>query len=517
MAFPVSGKEISIIGIAASNVASAVLRFYGEWFARPKYLVDSVKSLSIPRMSEDLTRRISRYVEDRIEQSRRGFQEREPFLEFTSPSYLSLRRYDLSAQFEYGSLLGVDLDAAVARAYGLNEVEERQLCSDLMEALEARESTTGQSLDLVDDEADQAEIHLDDDSTRFQDLLSYAVGCVLGRWDARIGKDPALATILGDAFDPLPICSPGMLSEDAALVGIDGPLPYRPERLHAKPKDIPADYPIAIEWSGLLVDEELQPKHDLVARVQGVLAYLFEERAEAIEQEACDILKVKGLREYFRRPASFFAHHLAQYSKSRRQAPIYWPLSTQSGGYTIWVYYHRLTSDTLFTAVNRYVLPKLSAVEREVAELGARLNGASGREATGLREEIERAQALRGELAAFRDELLRVAALPYNPNLNDGVIINAAPLYRLFRLPKWAKDTKECWTKLERGDYDWAHLAYTIWPTRVAEKCRADKSLAIAHGLEDLYIEPPATAKKRRAKVAVVQQPALDGEDEDDG
>ena len=170
------------------------------------------------------------------------------------------------------------------------------------------------------------------------------------------------------------------------MVGVDGPLPYRPERLPAKPEDVPADYPVLIEWSGLLVDDETQPEHDLVARVRSVLTYLFEGRAEAIEQEACDILKVRGLREYFRRPASFFAHHLSQYSKSRRQAPIYWPLSTQSGSYTIWVHYHRLTSDTLFTAVNRYVLPKLSAVEREVAELGTRLDGASGREATGLRE-----------------------------------------------------------------------------------------------------------------------------------
>lgn len=348
--------------------------------------------------------------------------------------------------------------------------------------------------------------------------LSYGLGCVYGRWDARIGKHPEWATTLGGAFDALPVCSPGMLTEDARLVGMDGPLPYRPERLPAGPEDVPDDYPVPIEWSGLLVDDETQPEHDLVARVQGVLGYLFEGRTEAIEQEACEILKVKALREYFRRPASFFAHHLSQYSKSRRQAPIYWPLSTQSGSYTIWVYYHRLTSDTLFTAVNRHLLPKVDAVERDLADLGARLDAASGREATRLREEVERTQAFRDELVAFRDELLRVAALPYQPNLNDGAIINAAPLHRLFRLPRWAKDTRECWGKLERGDYDWAHLAYTIWPDRVREKCRTDKSFAIAHGLEELYVEPPVGAKKRRTKAAaVVEQPALDGEDEDDG
>ena len=54
------------------------------------------------------------------------------------------------------------------------------------------------------------------------------------------------------------------------------------------------------------------------------------------------------------------------------------------------------------------------------------------------------------------------------------------------------------WEKLEKGDYDWAHLSYSIWPERVKDKCIKDKSLAIAHGLEDVYIEPPAKAKKAK-------------------
>ncbi len=322
------------------------------------------------------------------------------------------------------------------------------------------------------------------------------MGIAFGRWDARIGKNPALATTLGGAFDRLPVCSPGMLTEDAALLR-DHPLPYRPERLPAKPEDLPGDYPLPVQWSGILVDDPEHPSDDLVQRVREVLAYLWDESAPTIEEEIRDILKLKDLRDYFRKPGLFFASHLSQYSKSRRQAPIYWPLSTASGAYILWLYYPRLTSDTLYTAVNRYVEPKLAQVGRELGELEGERDQASGREAARLREQVEGVQAFRDELVAFRDELLRVAALPYRPDLNDGVIINAAPLHRLFRLPKWAKDTKECWAKLERGEYDWAHLAYTVWPVRVREKCRGDKSLAIAHGLEELYVELPATTRKR--------------------
>ena len=68
----------------------------------------------------------------------------------------------------------------------------------------------------------------------------------------------------------------------------------------------------------------------------------------------------------------------------------------------------------------------------------------------------------------------------------------ASPLRRL--------RSKDTWAKLEKGNYDWAMLAMNYWPDRVREKCKTDQSLAIAHGLEDLYIEPEAKPKKTRGR-----------------
>ena len=74
----------------------------------------------------------------------------------------------------------------------------------------------------------------------------------------------------------------------------------------------------------------------------------------------------------------------------------------------------------------------------------------------------------------------------WNANLNDGVIINFAPLWRLVPQHKaWQKECKKVWDKLVKGDYDWAHLAMHLWPERVVRKCQDHRSLAIAHGLED--------------------------------
>ena len=88
-------------------------------------------------------------------------------------------------------------------------------------------------------------------------------------------------------------------------------------------------------------------------------------------------------------------------------------------------------------------------------------------------------------MQAFREELLRVAQLPYRPNLNDGVELTAAPLHNLFQHTPWQRHLKKRWEELEEGKYDWAHLALFIWPDRVKEACRNDKSIAIAHGMEE--------------------------------
>jgi hypothetical protein len=347
------------------------------------------------------------------------------------------------------------------------------------------------------------------------DLVSYLLGCAFGRWDIRIALDSTLAPELQGPFEPLPVCAPGMLVGPDGLPATSGRI-VSEEWLRARPNAITlppegsvaapvipdSAYPLRVDWDGILVDDPDHPD-DLVRRVREALHLLWGEQAEAIEREACEILGVRSLRDYLGNPRRCFEFHLKRYSKSRRKAPIYWPLATASGGYALWLYYPRLTSDTLYTAVNKYVEPKIDAVRRAAARLEQDLARASGRAATRLRGQIEEARAFLAELDDFRVELLRVAGLPYRPNLDDGVIINAAPLSGLFRHRGWASATRDVWEKLEKGDYDWAHLAYQIWPDRVRDKCRIDRSLAIAHYLEALYEggEDGKTAGRRGGKV----------------
>ena len=183
----------------------------------------------------------------------------------------------------------------------------------------------------------------------------------------------------------------------------------------------------------------------------------------------------------------FFALHIKKYSKSRRKAPIYWQLATTSASYSVWLYIHAFTKDTLFRVQNDYAAPKLAHEERRLmtlAEDELRGNGTAAQ-----RRELATQEAFVEELRAFVEEVKRVASL-WNPNLDDGVVINFAPLWRLVPQHKaWQKELKATWDSLCSGDYDWAHLAMRLWPERVVPKCASDRSLAIAHGLEDAFWE----------------------------
>lgn len=269
-----------------------------------------------------------------------------------------------------------------------------------------------------------------------ESLLSYLVGTAFGRWDVRIGRDPSLAPALPGVFDPVPVCSPGM------LVGAEG-LPVH---------DAPPGYPLALPPGRVLLDEAGHA-WDIEARVRAVAAVLFDD-SDAILAEAVAILGVRSLRDYFRR--QFFKDHLSRYSKSRRKAPIYWQLSVLSRAWSVWVYAPVLARDTLF-AVQGEAARRERLAEETIRRLHAeREAGGAGRTVKAVDAELAAEQELAEELGRFRAEAERVAALGWTPDLDDGIILCAAPLAGLF--PAWP-DAAVARGELRAGKYAWAGVS----------------------------------------------------------
>jgi len=468
MAFPKHEKQIEAIGVCASRIASAFLRFKGDMFERPNFLVENLKILPWPEVSEETNYFFKAIINREVKQRRLAYQNHEPFHEFLIPvkiKDLSIEGQGLS--FNPASLLGEEGEQLVTEAYGLTPHQALTMERDLLEAISFQRQSNITDKEDSSEEVDNDFVINNSSKATEEAFLSYLIGIIFGRWNIRYATQEVPPPELPQPLDPLPVCPPGMLQNSYELP--------------AEPEDVSDDYPLRITWSAILADDEGHQK-DIITRIREAIEVIWKDKASDIEQEACEILKIRSLREYFSKPAKFFASHLKRYSKSRRQAPIYWPLSTPSNSYTLWLYYHRLTDQILYTCASDFVVPKLKQISETAANLRQKTSRTSQEE-----KELEKFADFELELKNFRDELLRISKF-WKPNLNDGVQITAAPLWKLFQHKPWQKKLRQTWEKLEKGDYDWSHLAYSIWPERVIRASHKDRSYAIAHDLEsDLW------------------------------
>jgi hypothetical protein len=487
-AFTPTAELLSTLAVLNSKTFDYIYKVALGRFEFPEFVIGILQKLPFPPIGDDLLLSLASHAQ-RAWTAKRGVDAVQSTSHaFLCPAMLAMSGDTLAeCASEWAALVRMseetvaaiqaEIDNLTFRLYGLNASDRAALTSAL-----ATEATGEAEVDA--DEEEEGEANAAEANELTADLLAYALGCAFGRWDIRYATGETPTPEPPDPFAPLPVCPPGLLQNEKGLP--------------ARPEDVPANYPIRIPWDGILIDDENHPR-DVIERIREPLRILWKERAEAIEQESCELLGVKSLRDWFRKPTSFFSDHLKRYSKSRRQAPIYWPLSSPNGLYTVWLYYHRLTTDTLFTVLRDHLKPKLEFEERRAFQLRQE---AGNTPSPSQRRDIAEAEELVEDLRVFKAELERVAPL-FRPNLNDGVIINYVLLWRMIGLSKWRKDCQAIWNELAKGDYDWAHLALHLWPERVVPKCATDRSLAIAHGLEEVFWqEDPEKPGKWIAKKA---------------
>jgi hypothetical protein len=440
VAFEAEERLLPMLGLMASKPFDYLFKLLLGRFGHPEFGIGALQKVPVPNG-----------VSPRLGELAKSAYSMKLLLKMADETshtfHLPARLLERGVEFDQISIdarlveIQAEIDEIAFRLYGFNEADRSAALGNA--EMGDIDEAEGSGDPGENDNEDSKELIDQTDA-----LLSWAVGVAVGRFDWRLATGEREAPPEPGPFDPLPAKSPGMLPDGAA-----------PFRAHG----------------GILVDDQGHP-HDLPRLIEEILA-----RVQ---------VDVPGdVRSWLQR--DFFPLHLKQYSKSRRKAPIYWPLSTDSGSYTLWLYYPSLTSQSLYTAVNDFVEPKLKQVGRDAAALRDK-GGARSREAE---KAFEALQSLELELTELRDTLLQIAPT-YRPNHDDGVQITAAPLWQLFRQRPWQKILKDTWAKLEKGDYDWAHLAMANWPDRVHGKCKMDKSLAIAHDFEHLYELPEPKANK---------------------
>jgi hypothetical protein len=201
------------------------------------------------------------------------------------------------------------------------------------------------------------------------------------------------------------------------------------------------------------------------------------------------------LRTYLR--LSFFE---GVHRKMYESRPIHWPLSSTKKTFVAWINIHRFNADTLRLLLADHLNPALARLDGEIDDLREARAGADKQAARAAERRFASVKKWRDELVEFITNVEQCAEkgppptdakcpprdrdARYDPDLDDGVMINSAALWPLLT-PQW-KDPKKWYKELasakDKKDYDWSHLAMRYWPERVDAKCQDDPSLGVAHG-----------------------------------
>ena len=185
--------------------------------------------------------------------------------------------------------------------------------------------------------------NLIDKKTMAQEMVMELVGMAFGRWNTAYVKEEKAIPAFGDVFDSLPFMPVVSQGEE------------------------PCPAQLAVPSDGIMTNEEESPLC-LASHVREVMIWLWGDRADDMEYELCQLIGCKSLQAYLSSPTGFFDYHFKRYTKSRRKAPIYWLLASEDGTVDYWVYYPKLSKNTL---------PQLIIQLREKGEqLRTRLNAA---------------------------------------------------------------------------------------------------------------------------------------------
>lgn len=307
------------------------------------------------------------------------------------------------------------------------------------------------------------------DSARLESasLISYFTGVGFGRWDIRYALRRVPLDVGQDDFSSPPFYQPGTLVDPSLAPCTAGNIPSdvwieaRSTIVDSASSQLSrshtSSYPARIAWDGIIPDD---PEHaqDIVVMTRQCFEIVFGSRGDQAETELLDLLEHSELRGYFRSlsKGGFWGDHLSRYSKGRRSAPIYWLLQSSMKNYALWFYYHRLDKDLLFKALVNYVEPKIriETSRFDTLRLQKVAVGETGKESKRLAKEVEQQEAFISELRDFEDKLRRAADLHLEPDLNDGVVLNIAPLRELV---PW-NEAEDYWQELLAGKYEWSSI-----------------------------------------------------------
>jgi hypothetical protein len=193
-------------------------------------------------------------------------------------------------------------------------------------------------------------------------LLSYYLGCIMGRWD------------------------------------LDG---------------------LAPDEDGIVVfDESFEDNVTALIRECIELTYgedeLYERETEI--EEMLNKSYTDWIRETF-----FRYHHCKKYRRRGQRIPIYWQLESDEGTFSCFLYYHAMDADTLPKLRGQYVDAKIGTLENRIRSIENQLEGADDDRGRELRTELEDLQEQLDDLEDFGERLDALIDESFEPDFEAGI------------------------------------------------------------------------------------------------
>ena len=229
------------------------------------------------------------------------------------------------------------------------------------------------------------------------DFLSYAVGCMMGRYSL-----DAEGLILANAGDTLEAYATKVAALRNSTFNIQNST-FHPD----------ADGILPVldgEWF----------EDDIVARTREFLRATFGEATLKENLRFIEDSLGKDLRKYFL--TDFYKDHLQTYKKR----PIYWLVQSPKKGFSVLVYLHRYTRDTFNLVLNSYLRDYQVMLRNRLSHLAqAQVSAASARDKTEARKESDKLTKTLHECEDWeRQTLLPLAQARIELDLDDGVKVN---------------------------------------------------------------------------------------------
>jgi hypothetical protein len=433
-AFPAREHLWEVLGLLNSSVAAGLLAFISPT------LNNEAGHLAILPIPSERSHSLDSLVQSAIDCAKAASSEDERTFGFCQPPTWPEGLADISKRHQRLADLERQIDEEAYRRYEISPDDRRAIEEELSEAAEATDETE-------EDEAEGTPVVAAVEAISFtqselaQRWISYAVGLALGRF-ARPGLE--------------------------RFVDADG--------LMVVQRDHPDDLPERVIQILAGIHSDTQAGHIVSTAIGG-------------NGDLRDILAGYLLGPFFK-----------DHEKRYRKRPIYWLIQSPKQHYSVYLFHERATDQTLaLLQGTRYLGGRIFQVDQQMEAATRREAAAEGREKARWRKQAQECAEELADLKAFDQAITATNNEPildaegktvtarWVPEFDDGVLLNAAPLYRL--TPAWRKadaklDLSKVWKALKDGEYPWAKSAMRYWPRETLKACKDNKSYRIAHGLE---------------------------------